>query len=81
MLLTAFFAGSGALIAALILIVFLVIVIVSNIRIVPQANVYVIERLGTFYQEWHTGPHWLIPFIDRVAKVVTIKEQVVDFKP
>ncbi len=73
--------GGGGLIAALILIVFLVIVIIANIRIVPQANVYVVERLGTFYQEWHTGPHWLLPFIDRVAKVVTIKEQVVDFKP
>jgi len=82
MLIASFAAiGGGGLIAALILIVFLVIVIIANIRIVPQANVYVVERLGTFYQEWHTGPHWLLPFIDRVAKVVTIKEQVVDFKP
>ena len=73
--------GNGALIVALVLIVILLIIIVANIRIVPQASVYVIERLGTFYQEWHTGPHFLMPFFDRVAKVVTIKEQVVDFKP
>jgi regulator of protease activity HflC (stomatin/prohibitin superfamily) len=55
--------------------------VVAHIRIVPQASLYVVERLGTFYQEWGTGPHWLIPFIDRVAKIVTTKEQVVDFKP
>ena len=73
--------GSGFVIGALIFIVVLAIIIISNIRIVPQANVYVVERLGTFYQEWHTGPHFLMPFIDRVVKVVTIKEQVVDFKP
>lgn len=79
--LMAFAGGNGALIVALVLIVILLIIVVSNIRIVPQASVYVVERLGTFSQEWHTGPHMLIPFIDRVAKVVTIKEQVVDFKP
>ncbi len=73
--------SKGALIAALILIILIFIVVISNIRIVPQASVYVIERLGSFYQEWHTGPHFLVPFIDHVAKVVTIKEQVVDFKP
>ena len=75
------FIGSGPLIVALVLIVILLIIVVANIRIVPQASVYVIERLGTFYQEWHTGPHFLVPFFDRVAMVVTIKEQVVDFKP
>ena len=81
MLAAMFLEGSAALIVTLVLIVFLFIVIVANVRIVPQAKIYVIERLGTFYQEWHTGPHFLIPFIDRVAKIVTIKEQVVDFKP
>lgn len=75
------FAGSGPLVVALILIIVFLIILVANIRIVPQASVYVVERLGTFYQEWHTGPHFLLPFFDRVAKVVTIKEQVVDFKP
>ena len=73
--------GTGGLIAVLVLLVIIVIIFISNIRIVPQASVYVIERLGSFYQEWHTGPHFLIPFFDHVAKVVTIKEQVVDFKP
>lgn len=77
----AFAAGNSALIVALVLIVIFLIILIANIKIVPQANVYVIERLGTFYQEWHTGPHFLVPFFDRVAKVVTIKEQVVDFKP
>ncbi|MBR5372528.1 MAG: SPFH/Band 7/PHB domain protein [Oscillospiraceae bacterium] len=73
--------GNGALIAALIFIVLLIVIVVSHIRIVPQASLYVVERLGTFYQEWGTGPHWLWPFIDRVARIVTTKEQVVDFKP
>ena len=80
-MLATFFASNGPLIVALILFVILLVIIIANIRIVPQASVYVIERLGTFSQEWHTGPHFLIPFMDRVAKVVTIKEQVVDFKP
>ena len=73
--------SSGFVVGALIFLVVLAIIIISNIRIVPQASVYVVERLGTFYQEWHTGPHFLVPFFDRVVKVVTIKEQVVDFKP
>ncbi len=63
------------------ILVFILLVLISRIRIVPQANVFVIERLGTFYKEWGTGPHFLVPFIDRVAKRVSIKEQVVDFKP
>ncbi len=62
-------------------ILFIFIVLITRIRIVPQANVYVVERLGTFYKAWGTGPHFLVPFIDRVAKRVSIKEQVVDFKP
>ena len=73
--------SSAALIGALIFVIVLLLIIIANIRIVPQASVYVVERLGTFYQEWHTGPHFLMPFFDRVVKVVTIKEQVVDFKP
>ena len=62
-------------------IIFLLIVIVSNIKIVPQAQIYVIERLGAYCTAWSTGPHMLIPFIDRISKKVSIKEQVVDFKP
>jgi len=63
------------------LIVFVILVIITRIKIVPQAQVYIVERLGTFHSEWSTGPHFLIPFLDRIAKKVSIKEQVVDFQP
>ncbi len=59
----------------------LLIVCISCLRIVPQANVYVIERLGTYAGSWETGLHFLLPFIDRVARRVSIKEQVIDFPP
>ena len=62
----------------LILVVFLVI---PNIKIVPQAKVYVIERLGSYFKTWHNGLQLKIPFIDRVANVVTLKEVVKDFAP
>ena len=65
----------------IIAIVVLLIILISCIKIVPQAQMYVVERLGTFHQAWGTGPHFLIPFLDRVSKKVSIKEQVVDFKP
>ena len=58
-----------------------VIIIARNIKIVPQAHAFVIERLGAYYQTWNTGLHIKIPFIDRVAKRVSLKEQVVDFPP
>ena len=62
--------------------VFIVLVILAlNVKIVPQATVFVIERLGTYYATWETGLHFKIPFFDRIAKRVSIKEQVVDFKP
>ncbi len=63
------------------LLVILVVLIVSNIRIVPQAQAYVIERLGAYNGTWSVGLHLKIPFIDRVAKRVSLKEQVVDFAP
>ncbi|MDO4743466.1 MAG: SPFH domain-containing protein [bacterium] len=65
--------------AAIVTLIF--IIIVSSIKIVPQANSFVIERLGAFYKAWGTGLHIIIPFIDRVAKKVSLKEQVVDFPP
>lgn len=67
----------------LILIVLLVIValLASNIRIVPQANAFVIERLGKYQQTWQTGLHFKIPLIDKVAKKVSLKEHVIDFPP
>ena len=63
------------------LIIFVIIVIVTRIKIVPQAQVYIVERLGTFFAQWTTGPHFLIPFLDRISKKVSIKDQIVDFKP
>ena len=66
----------------LIIILFLVVfLVIPNIKIVPQAKVYVIERLGSYYKTWHNGLQLKIPFIDRVANVVTLKEVVKDFAP
>ena len=59
----------------------IIIVIVRNIKIVPQAHAFVIERLGAYYQTWSTGLHIKVPFIDRISKKVSLKEQVVDFPP
>lgn len=67
------------IIGGILIIIF--ILIIANFKIVPQAQVYVVERLGAFNRELHTGPHMIIPFIDKIAKKVTIKEQVADFKP
>lgn len=64
-----------------IIVVIVIIVIISNIKIVPQANAVVIERLGTYFGTWYTGPHVKIPVIDRIAKKVSLKEQVADFPP
>ena len=62
-------------------VLFIIIVLVTRIKIVPQAQVYIVERLGTFYAEWSTGPHFLIPFLDRIAIKVSIIVQIVDFNP
>lgn len=67
------------ILAAVAVVIF--ILIISCIKIVPQAHVYVIERLGSFHSEWQTGLHFKAPFIDRVAGKVSLKEKVVDFKP
>ena len=63
------------------LIFLVLIVIVSNIRVVPQSYAIVIERLGAYYTTWHTGLHIKIPFLDRMLRKVSLKEQVVDFPP
>lgn len=70
----------GFTVLMILLFTFLVVFII-NIRIVPQATVYVVERLGGFHACWGTGVHMTFPFIDRVAKKVSLKEQIVDFKP
>ncbi len=64
---------------ALIVIVF--ILVITNIKIVPQASAYVLQRLGAYRVTWGTGVHFKIPFIEKIAKVVSLKEQVVDFAP
>ena len=63
------------------LVVILIILVIANIKIVPQSRAYVIERLGTYKETWQTGLHVKIPFIERVSKNVSLKEQVVDFPP
>ena len=64
-----------------ILVVFVLIVLIKNIVLVRQSRAYVVERLGAFHAVWGVGIHIKIPFIERVAKVVSLKEQVVDFAP
>ena len=61
--------------------IILFIIIVRNIKVVPQAHAVVVERLGAYKATWGTGLHIKIPFIDRIAKKVSLKEQVVDFPP
>ncbi len=61
--------------------IILIFILVSCIKIVPQASIFIVERLGAYYQTWNVGVHFKIPFVDRVAKVVTLKEKVVDFPP
>ena len=65
----------------LILMIIILVVLVSCVRIVHQANALVVERLGAYLGTWHVGVHFLLPFVDRVAKKVVLKEQVVDFAP
>lgn len=70
------------MIEILLVILFIMIVLLAaNVRIVPQAYAYVIERLGGYDTTWGVGLHFKIPFLDRVAKKVNLKEQVVDFPP
>ena len=69
------------LIIPIILIAIVIAIIIANVRIVPQANAFVIERLGAYHSTWDTGLHVKIPIIDRVAKRVSLKEAVVDFPP
>ena len=65
----------------IVVIVLIILLIVTNIRIVPQASAFVIERLGKYRVTWSAGLHVKIPFIERIAKKVSLKEQVLDFPP
>ena len=64
-----------------IAIAFLIWLIVSNIRIVPQARAYVVERLGAYKSTWQVGLHFKVPVIDKISKKVSLKEMVIDFPP
>ena len=64
-----------------VLVILILVVLISNIHIVQQSRAYVVERLGAFYSVWNVGLHFKVPFIMRVAKKVSLKEQVADFAP
>ena len=70
----------GAIIGVLVAVIVIVLVL-ANIKIVPQATTFIIERLGTYRTTWDTGLHLKVPFIDRVAKKISLKEKVADFAP
>lgn len=63
------------------ILVILIVLIIANIKIVPQAHAYIVERLGAYHMTWGVGLHFKIPLIEKVAKRVSLKEQVVDFPP
>ena len=71
----------GGLIALILAALVIVVIVIRNIRIVQQARAYVIEYLGAYKTTWNVGLHFKIPFLEKVAKVVSLKEQVADFPP
>ena len=64
-----------------VVILFVIIIVAANIKVVPQSKAFVIERLGAYHTTWQTGIHCLIPVVDRISKQVSLKEQVADFPP
>ena len=74
-------AGIIGLIILALLLLIVISLITTNIRIVPQAQAYVVERLGAYKETWQVGLHFKIPLIDRVARRVSLKEKVIDFAP
>ncbi len=70
-----------AIIAISVVAFILLILVISGIKVVPQAKAYVVERLGAYYKTWQTGIHFRVPILDKVSKIVSLKEQVVDFDP
>ena len=73
--------GVVSSIIILVIIVFVLLVLASCVKIVPQATAMIVERLGAYKTTWNVGIHFKVPFIERVAKIVTLKEQVADFPP
>ena len=74
-------SSAGTLVGVAIGIIVILVLIIPNIKIVPQATTFIIERLGTYRTTWETGFHMKVPFIDRVAKKISLKEKVADFAP
>ena len=70
-----------AIIILLLVVLIAIAIVISCIKIVPQANAFILERLGAYRETWSTGVHFKVPFIERVAMRVNLKEQVVDFPP
>ena len=68
-------------IVLIVLIVVILVILARCVRVVQQSKAYVIERLGAFHTVWSVGLHFKVPFIDRVLRVVSLKEQVADFPP
>ena len=66
---------------AIVFFVLVIVLVIRNVRVVPQATVYVVERLGAYHSTWETGLHFKIPIVDRIAKKISLKEQVMDFAP
>lgn len=75
------FEISGGLVIGIVLVVIVLIILASCINIVPQAHAYIIERLGGYLGTWSVGIHFKLPILDRVARKVNLKEQVMDFAP
>ena len=73
--------GIIKLIALAIFLIVVIALLVANIRIVPQARAYVVERLGAYYGTWQVGLHFKLPLIDKIARKVSLKEKVIDFPP
>ena len=65
----------------IIVLIIAIVIIIPNIKIVPQSKAYVVERIGSYLTTWHNGLHFKIPFIDRIANTVVLKEMVRDFEP
>lgn len=68
-------------IVVLVLLIVLAAIVFTNIKIVPQSYAYVLERLGAYHETWQTGLHVAIPFIDHISPIISLKENVLDFKP
>jgi len=72
---------NGILTIVIIIAILFIIIVARNVRIVQQAKAFVVERLGAYHSTWSVGLHFKVPFFERVAKIVSLKEQVVDFPP